>query len=289
MEEFSMPQSILQIVSEKGFDGLREIMQMLFNEAMKMERENYLHASPYQRTDLRTDHANGFKPRTINTLQGEIQLSIPQTRNGGFYPSCLEKGIRCVLGVSVEHSEAEVHWRKFLESLIARGLHGLKLIVSDNHVGLKAARMSVFPSVPWQRCQFHLQQNATAHIPRKSMQQEVHNDIRDVFNMPTRSDAEILLKKLIEKYGKTAPDLSNWLENELPEGFAVFNVEPDSLNARRKLRTTNMVEFQNKELKKRTRCIRVFPNKESLLRIATALLIELDEKWLANGKVYLKG
>ena len=289
MEEFSMPQSILQIVSEKGFDGLREIMQMLFNEAMKMERENYLHASPYQRTDLRTDHANGFKPRTVKTLQGEIQLSIPQTRNGGFYPSCLEKGMRSVLGVSVELSEAEVHWRKFLESLIARGLHGLKLIVSDNHVGLKAARMSVFPSVPWQRCQFHLQQNATAHIPRKSMQQEVHNDIRDVFNMPTRSDAEIQLKKLIEKYGKTAPDLSSWLENELPEGFTVFNVEPDSLNARRKLRTTNMVEFQNKELKKRTRCIRVFPNKESLLRIATALLIELDEKWLANGKVYLKG
>ena len=284
-----MPQSILQIVSEKGFDGLREIMQMLFNEAMKMERENYLHASPYQRTDLRTDHANGFKPRTINTLQGEIQLSIPQTPNGGFYPSCLEKGIRSVLGVSVELLEAEVHWRKFLESLIVRGLHGLKLIVSDNHVGLKAARMSVFPSVPWQRCQFHLQQNATAHIPRKSMQQEVHNDIRDVFNMPTRSDAEIQLKKLIEKYGKTAPELSSWLENELPEGFTVFNVEPDSLNARRKLRTTNMVEFQNKELKKRTRCIRVFPNKESLLRIATALLIELDEKWLDEGKVYLKG
>ena len=200
-----------------------------------------------------------------------------------------ESGRRCVLGVSVELSEAEVHWRKFLESLIARGLHGLKLIVSDNHVGLKAARMSVFPSVPWQRCQFHLQQNATAHIPRKSMQQEVHNDIRDVFNMPTRSDAEIQLKKLIEKYGKMAPDLSSWLENELPEGFTVFNVEADSLNARRKLRTTNMVEFQNKELKKRTRCIRVFPNKESLLRIATALLIELDEKWLANGKVYLKG
>ena len=81
------------------------------------------------------------------------------------------------------------------------------------------------------------------------MQQEVDNNIRDVFNMPTRSDAEIQLKKLIEKYGKTAPVLSSWLENELPEGFTVFNVEPDSLNARRKLRTTNMVEFQNKDLK----------------------------------------
>ena len=387
MEEFSMPQSILQVVSEKGFDGLREIIQSLFNVAMKMERENYLHAGPYQRTDERTDYANGFKPRTINSLQGELHLEIPQTRNSGFYPSCLEKGMRSerainiamaemyihgvatrevttilekmcglevsamqvsratamldtefkkwrekpivepvkyleldaryekvrqednsivdcalliaygitddghrrVLGVSVELSEAEVHWRKFLESLVVRGLRGMKLIVSDNHTGLKAARKSVFPSIPWQRCQFHLQQNASAYIPKKSMQQEVHNDIRDVFNMPTRADAEIQLKKLIEKYGKSAPDLSKWLEEELPEGFTVFNVEPDSLDARRKLRTTNMVEFQNKELKKRTRCIRVFPNKESLLRIATALLIELDEKWLADSKAYLKG
>ena len=99
----------------------------------------------------------------------------------------------------------------------------------------------------------------------------------------------ISLKKLIEKYGKMVPDLSIWLENELPEGFTVFNVEPDSLNARRKLRTTNMVEFQNTDLKKRTRGIIVPFNKESLLRIATVLLIELDEKWLANGKTYLKG
>ena len=99
----------------------------------------------------------------------------------------------------------------------------------------------------------------------------------------------ISLKKLIGKYGKIVPDLSSWLENELPEGFTVFNVEPDSLNARRKLRTTNMVEFQNTDLKKRTRGIRVSSNKESLLRIATALLIELDEKWRANGKTYLKG
>ena len=69
MEEFSMPQSILQVVSEKGFDGIREIMQKLFNEVMKMERENYLHAKPYQRTDERTDHANGFKPRVGNSGQ----------------------------------------------------------------------------------------------------------------------------------------------------------------------------------------------------------------------------
>ena len=218
----------------------------------------YVHRRDFPDT-LPLPRSSSLLPKSPNPLWFRTQISYALCCALLIAYGITESGRRCVLGVSVELSEAEVHWRKFLESLIARGLHGLKLIVSANHVGLKAARMRVFPSVPWQRCQFHLQQNATAHIPRKSMQQEVHNDIRDVFNMPTRSDAEIQLKKLIEKYGKKAPDLSSWLENELPEGFTVFNVEPDSLNARRKLRTTNMVEFQNKVLKKRTRCIRVFP------------------------------
>ena len=198
----------------------------------------------------------------------------------------MEDGHRRVLGVSVEMSEAEAHWRYFLESLVERGLHGLKMITSDNHPGLKNARKSVFPSVPWQRCQFHLQQNASAHVPKKSMQGEVHDDIRNIFNMPSKTEAEELLKRTIDKYKNKFFELAQWLENDLPEGFTVFTVV-QSLNARRKLRTTNMVEFQNKELKKRTRCIRVFPNRESLLRIASALLIELDESWLAEDKVYI--
>ena len=104
-----LSQSILQVVSEKGFDGMREIMEKLFNEVMKMERENYLLAKPYQRTDERTDYANGFKPRTINTLQGEIQLAVPQTRNGGFYPSCLEKGMRSERAINIAMAEMYIH------------------------------------------------------------------------------------------------------------------------------------------------------------------------------------
>ena len=77
------------------------------------------------------------------------------------------------------------------------------------------------------------------------------------------------------------------LEHEIPEELTVFNLVPDSIGGRRKLRTTNMIEFQNKELKKRTRCIKLFPNRESLLRIATALLIELDETWLSESKRYI--
>lgn len=196
-------------------------------------------------------------------------------------------GHRRVLGLSVELSEAEVHWRHFLESLADRGLHGLELIISDNHSGLKAARKSVFPAIPWQRCQFHLQKNANAYIPKKSMQQEVHNDIRNVFNMPEKKDAEELLKRTVSKYReRKAVSLADWMESNLPEGLAVY-AAADKAFARRRLRTTNMVEFQNKELKKRTRCIRVFPNKEALIRIATALLIELDEKWLTSNKAYI--
>ena len=96
------------------------------------------------------------------------------------------EGRRRVLGVSVELSEAEVHWRSFLDTLVRRGLCGVKLIVSDHHAGLKAARRAVFPSVPWQRCQFHLQQNAQAYVTRLDQRLPVASRIRAIFNAPMR-------------------------------------------------------------------------------------------------------
>ena len=112
-------------------------------------------------------------------------------------------------------------------------------------------------------------------------------DIKSIFNMPSREETEYMLKKTVEKYAPRASEFAKWIEHEIPEGLTVFNIVPDSIGVRRKLRTTNMIEFQNKELKKRTRCIKLFPNEESLLRIATALLIELDETWLAESKRYI--
>ena len=94
-------------------------------------------------------------------------------------------------------------------------------------------------------------------------------------------------KKTIEKYENKTSGFAEWIEHEIPEGLTVFNIVPDSIGVRRKLRTANMIEFQNKELKKLTRCIKLFPNRESLLRIATALLIELDETWLSESKRYI--
>lgn len=107
-------------------------------------------------------------------------------------------GRRRVIGVSVALSEAEVHWRAFLDSLIRRGLKGVKLIVSDDHAGLKAARRAVLPSVPWQRCQFHLQQNAQAYVTRLDQRKPVALRIRAIFNASDKAEAERMLRQAVE-------------------------------------------------------------------------------------------
>ncbi len=98
----------------------------------------------------------------------------------------MENGKRIILGSSVSLSEAEVHWRDFLLSLKKRGLHGVELITSDDLNGLKAALASVFSSVPWQRCQVHIQRNAVACVPKLDMRKDVANDIRNIFNAPDK-------------------------------------------------------------------------------------------------------
>jgi putative transposase len=373
--------TILQLLTDQGATGgLAEGIRLLVDEAMRQERSQALQAQPYQRTQSRQGHANGFKPKTLNTRLGPIQFRIPQVRGAlDFYPSALEKGVRSeqalmlalaemyvqgvstrrvsaiveqlcgttvsstqvsqcaakldvhlqawrsrplgafpylmldaryekirhggqlldcavlialgidpkgkrsILGVSVALSEAEVHWRQFLQSLQQRGLHGVQFIVSDDHTGLGAARTAVFPAVPWQRCQFHLQQNAQAYVPRLDQRPAVADAIRSVFNCADRPAAEARLKEVVTLYAKSAPQLSAWLEANLSQGFSVFAL-PLAQQAR--LRTSNALERVNQELKRRTRVAGLFPNEASLLRLITALLSEINDEW-QTAKVYL--
>lgn len=366
---------------EKGLDGLPEMMRILINQVMQAERSKYLQADEYERTEDRKGHANGFKPKTVKTRMGEITFAIPQVREGGFYPSALEKGLRSeraltmtlaemyvqgvstrkvkaitealcgveisaaqvsrataqldavlqewrerplgeitylyldaryekvreagqvrdaavllatgispegerqVLGVSVSLSEHETHWKAFLQGLKDRGMHGVKLVISDDHSGLGAARRAVLGSVPWQRCQFHLQQNAGAYVPKQAMRMEVAADIRSMFNAPDRKTAEEFLHAAIQKYAISAPKLSAWLEENLAEGFTVFDFP---LEHRRIIRTTNSLERINKEIRRRTRVVGVFPNEASCLRLISALLMEISEEWQI-GKHYCIG
>lgn len=192
-------------------------------------------------------------------------------------------GKRQILGCSVSLSEAEPHWRAFLSSLKDRGLHGIEFFVSDAHEGLKAARKAVFPSVTWQRCQFHLQQNAQSYVPHHSMKKTVAADIRSIFNAPDENEAKRLLGHFIERYETTAPKLASWAESALPEGFSVFDL-PDS--HRKRMRTSNVLERINKEIKRRTRVATLFPNEASCLRLVTAVVMEISDDW-ETGRIYL--
>jgi len=194
------------------------------------------------------------------------------------------EGHRDVLGCSISLSEAEIHWREFLSSLKDRGVHGIELITSDAHEGLAAARKAVFPSIPWQRCQFHLQQNAGQYVPSQSMRQPVAADIRSIFQAPDREEAQRLLEKFIEKYTEKMPKLVQWAEENLPEGFTVFSLPATH---RRRMRTTNLLERVNQEIRRRTRVVRLFPNEASCLRLVTALVMEISDDWQTADKRYL--
>jgi putative transposase len=193
---------------------------------------------------------------------------------------------RRVLGVSVALSEAEVHWRAFLESLVARGLRGVEFVTSDDHSGLRAARRAVLGGATWQRCQFHLAQNAIHHAPNNEIRKRIGKQLKSIWTADDLAKAQTALAELVTSYRDTAPKLAAWLEQNVPEGLAVFTL-PE--HHRKRLRTSNPMERSiQQELKRRTVKVRVFPGEDALLRLVTAVLVEIDEKWASDTKAYIK-
>jgi putative transposase len=148
---------------------------------------------------------------------------------------------------------------------------------------LKAARNAISPTVPWQRCQFHLQQNAQHYVPRQRTKQEIAERIRTIFAAPDDQEAVRLLKIFLDDYRKDAPDLVNWAELAIPEELVMLTMPK---KPQQRLRTVSMLERLNKELLRRTRVATLFPNTESCLRLVTAVAMEISDEWQA-GKVYL--
>lgn len=379
-QENIVMEHVAEIVNSTGIEGLSEACSFLMNEIMKIQRQNHLGVTPYERSPERTDYANGFKSKTIKTGIGELNLKVPQTRNSSFYPTALEQGVRAdralyiavaemyvngvstrkvskiteklcgteisstqvsriaarlddelemwrnrsigemsylyldahyekvryngsvqnlailkaigvtpeghksILGVSVSLSEAEVHWRKFLDSLVARGLKGVRLIISDDHAGLKAARAAALPAVNWQRCIFHLMQNVNHHCPKVSMRTKVAANLRKVYLADDKGLALQLLRDVVKKYEESAPDLAAWLETDFIEGLAFFDQPKDYW---KKLRTSNVIENLHKQIRRRTKVCGLFPNDKSALRLISSICIDISEDW-ETGRRYLK-
>ena len=373
-------QEIMELLTQTGLnENLAQCMQMILKEAMKIERGRYLNAAPYERTPNRFDSANGFKPKSLQTRIGELELAIPQTRNGGFYPSVIQKGQRSerarlstiaemyiqgvstrkvtkileelcgcqvssaqvsrivqsldselelwrerelghftylmvdaryekvrytneirdcavlwaigiksngqreVLGVSVDFSEAEIHWREFLTKLVSRKLHGVEYIVSDDHVGLTNALKSVFPGVSWNRCHTHLARNAQDHVSKASNKSPVAQDILAILQAPDLDSAQFLLNRFADNWIAREPKLVHWAQINLPQGFQVLKLDP---KLRRSLRTSNLIERFNREIKRRSRVVRIFPNFNSCLRLVSAILIEFNDDWSTGRRLF---
>ena len=241
----------------------------LLDTGLQAWRSRPLEETPYVVLDARYERVR----EAGQVLDCAVLIAIGVTASGH----------RRVLGVSVALSEAEVHWRAFLDSLIERGLRGVKFIASDDHAGLKAARKALFPGVPWQRCQFHLQRNAQSYVSRLDQRAPVARHLRGLFNASDATEAQRLLNAALKDWQTSHPQLAAWAEHNVPEGFAVYGL-PEAHRLR--MRTTNGLERLNKELKRRTRVATLFPNPASCLRLISAMLAEQDEEWM-TGKIYL--
>lgn len=376
----AMIQEILEDFAQTGITQMKQSLENLFNQLMLAEREDHIGAAPYERTENRKAYANGFKDRKLLTNSGELNLNIPQVRNGDFYPSCIEKGekieqalklalaeayiqgvstrrmkeiteklcgkeisstqvsrftkvfdeevakfknrqlgkyvylyldaqyekvrhegsvrslavlkavginehgVREILGISCCLSEAEIHWRKFLENLLQRGMHGITLVISDDHSGLRKALSAVLPSVKWQRCLFHLAQNAGAHVPAAHMKKEASAAVREIYQALDKDEAIVRMNKVVECYKDKAKKFCDWLEENFVEGLTFFDFPKDHW---RKIRTNNLLERLNQEQKRRTRVIRLFPSVSSCERLVVTIGMRMNEEWSSADKRYL--
>jgi putative transposase len=193
-----------------------------------------------------------------------------------------EAGHREVLGLMLGDTESEESWTEFFVSLKNRGLRGMEILVSDNHSGLVKAVKKQFQGVTWQRCQTHFMRNILGAAP-KHMRDEVYQKVRSILDAADIQTARYLLQQFTSAYADKLPKVVSIVEQGFDDVTAVLSL-PEKY--RRRLRTTNSVERLNEEVRRRERVIRIFPNRESVIRLIGALLMELDEKW-ASGRRYL--
>ena len=359
---------------------LREIVERVLQEVLEAEMTEHIGAAPYERSLTRSGHRNGYKPRTLRTRVGTLNLLVPQDREGAFstrlfsryqrnekalclalmemyiegvstrkvkevteelcgtsfskslvsqlagaldselkawrdrrleadaYPYLFvdaryekvrvdggvvsqgvllisgvrDDGFREILAVEVADTESEATYQELFRSLKSRGLSGVKLVVSDDHKGLKAAIDRHFQGVCWQRCQVHNARNLLgmeAHARRK----ELAEGLRGVFAATSREVALGLACDLAARWRQSHPKVAEHLEEHLEECLSCLAF-PEA--HRRRIRTTNSLERLNQEIRRRTRVVRIFPNREACLRLVSALAIEQSEEWL-TGRRYL--
>ncbi len=359
---------------------LKEIVRMALQRFLETEMSEHVGAAPHERTDARRGQRNGYKPRTLRTRVGTLNLLVPQDREGTFctqlfaryqrnekalvlalmemyvegvstrkvkditeelcgtsfskslvsrlageldaelerwrsrplgekaYPYLFvdaryekarvdhrivsegvlivygvnEEGYREILGVEVADTETEATYHELFRSLKARGLRGVRLVTSDDHPGLEAAISRHFQGASWQRCQFHYSKNLLKLVGSKK-RAELAEGLREVFACPTRQTALEVAGELADRWRGSHPQVAEHIEEHIEECLSCLAFPASH---RKRIRTTNGLERLNQEIKRRTRVVRIFPNREACLRLVSALVVEQSEEW-GSGRRYL--
>jgi putative transposase len=187
-----------------------------------------------------------------------------------------------VLGVERANRESRSSWREFLVGLKERGLHGVEFVVSDDHEGLKRAIAEVLPEAVWQRCYVHFLRNAVDHLPRKA-DDDCLMELRWLYDRHDLQEARRDLAAWLGKWQPKYPKLCDWVEQNIEETFTFYRLPREH---HKHLKSTNMLERMNQELKRRTHVVRIFPNEANCLRLVRALAVEIHEDWI-EGTRYL--
>jgi putative transposase len=185
-------------------------------------------------------------------------------------------GRREILAVEIANRESNTSWKSFLEGLRSRGLHGVEFVVSDDHQGLRRAIREVIPEASWQRCYVHFLRNALDYLPRKA-DDDCLRELRWLYERRNLAEAQRDLAFWLDRWQDKYPKLCNWVEETIGETFSFYSLPVEH---HKHLKSTNMLERLNQEIKRRTHVVRIFPNSESCLRLVQALAIETHEDWL---------
>ena len=185
-------------------------------------------------------------------------------------------GRRCVLAVELANRESQSSWKEFLAGLRQRGLAGVQVVISDDHAGLRKAIREVLPEALWQRCYVHFLRNALDYLPRKA-DDDCLMELRWIYERRNRDEARQDLTAWLLKWGSRYPKLCSWVEENIEETLTFYGLP---LSHHKHLKSTNLLERLNEELKRRTLVVRIFPNAASCLRLSRALAAEMHENWI---------
>ena len=186
------------------------------------------------------------------------------------------EGRRCVLAVELANRESASSWKDFAVGLKQRGLNGVELVVSDDHAGLRAAIREVLAEAAWQRCYVHFLRNALDHLPRKA-DDECMTELRWIYDRRTIEEARQDLAAWLKKWGKRYQKLCDWVEANIEETLTFYRLPRQH---HKNMKSTNLLERLNEEIKRRTLVVRIFPNAASCLRLIRALAVEMHENWI---------